>query len=82
MTVIEPRLDVLPTAQRALWTSLRPVAQSGFVLYGGTAVALYEGHRVSIDFDFSTISRSTTTGSIGLFRYLKAERSFRANRTR
>jgi hypothetical protein len=49
---LNPRLDVLPVAQREIWPSLAPAAQSSFVLYGGTAVALHLGHRVSIDFDF------------------------------
>ncbi len=34
-----------------LWTELHAVP-SGFVLYGGTALALRLGHRVSVDFDF------------------------------
>jgi hypothetical protein len=46
-----PRLEVLPTAQRALWPRLADVPRS-FVLYGGTALALRLGHRVSVDFDF------------------------------
>jgi hypothetical protein len=48
----KPRLELLPPAQRALWAGLRPVAEDGFVLYGGTAIALRLGHRVSVDFDF------------------------------
>lgn len=46
-----PRLDVLPPAQRRLWQELGGVPE-GFVLYGGTAIALHLGHRVSVDFDF------------------------------
>lgn len=49
-----PRLDVLPAAQRTLWGKLADVARFPFVLYGGTAVALYLGHRESVDFDFSS----------------------------
>ena len=52
MTPFAPRFDVLPRAQMALWHSLGPVARAGFVLYGGTAVALHLGHRQSVDFDF------------------------------
>lgn len=48
-----PKLDVLPQAQRELWPQLRELP-SHFVLYGGTAIALHLGHRVSIDFDFFT----------------------------
>jgi hypothetical protein len=47
----EPRLDVLPQSQRRLWPELDAVP-SDFVLYGGTGLALYLGHRVSEDFDF------------------------------
>jgi len=46
------RGDILPDAQRALWPELRPVQNLGFVLYGGTAIALRLGHRQSVDFDF------------------------------
>lgn len=48
---LAPGLDILPAAQRALWTELHAVPMS-FVLYGGTALALRLGHRVSVDFDF------------------------------
>lgn len=49
---LDPRLDILPPAQREIWPQLAPGANLSFVLYGGTAVALHLGHRVSIDFDF------------------------------
>ncbi len=48
----KPRLDILPPAQLRLWPELRAAAGFGFVLYGGTAIALRLGHRVSVDFDF------------------------------
>ena len=48
----KPRMDILPAPQRWLWPELRPVMALGFVLYGGTAVALRLGHRSSVDFDF------------------------------
>ena len=44
-------LDLLAPAQRRLWDELGNVP-SQFTLYGGTAIALYLGHRESIDFDF------------------------------
>jgi Nucleotidyl transferase AbiEii toxin, Type IV TA system len=47
----EPRLDILPESQRVLWPEL-DATPSEFVLYGGTALALQLGHRVSEDFDF------------------------------
>ena len=45
---------IMPPAQAVLWPLLRPAVELGFVLYGGTAVALRLGHRRSIDFDFFT----------------------------
>ena len=50
-TIFEPRLDILPESQLRLWPELDAVP-SDFVLYGGTALALQLGHRVSEDFDF------------------------------
>ena len=47
-----PRLEILPLAQQRLWPELANVSDEGFVLYGGTAIALYLGHRESADFDF------------------------------
>ncbi|OLN26779.1 hypothetical protein DVDV_2479 [Desulfovibrio sp. DV] len=46
-----PRLDSLPPAQRRLWPELDATPEL-FTLYGGTALALRLGHRVSVDFDF------------------------------
>ena len=51
MTVFRPKLAILSAPQRALWPSLAEVP-GGFVLYGGTALALRLGHRRSVDFDF------------------------------
>lgn len=48
----DPKTEILPKAQREIWPLLAPAAKSSFVLYGGTAVALYLGHRISVDFDF------------------------------
>jgi hypothetical protein len=48
----KPRTDVLPAAQKEIWTGLAAAPGLGLVLYGGTAVALHLGHRVSVDFDF------------------------------
>ena len=45
-------LEVLPPAQRALWEEDIGSISQGWVLYGGTAVALHLGHRQSLDFDF------------------------------
>ena len=51
MNPFSPRLDCLPPPQQCLWPELRQVPR-GFVLYGGTAIALQLGHRQSLDFDF------------------------------
>jgi hypothetical protein len=48
----DPRIDILPLPQREVWPQLSPAPHLSFVLYGGTAVALHLGHRISIDFDF------------------------------
>lgn len=48
-----PKLDILPAPQRAVWKELKATPKQ-FVLYGGTALALRLGHRVSEDFDFFT----------------------------
>ena len=46
------RYDILPAAQDRFLPVLAPLKELGFVLYGGTAIALQIGHRQSIDFDF------------------------------
>lgn len=50
-------LNILPATQRALWPQLKAAPNLGFVLYGGTAIALRLGHRTSVDFDFFTDCR-------------------------
>jgi hypothetical protein len=45
-------LEILPEPQKRIWSELRSASDLGYVLYGGTAIALRLGHRVSIDFDF------------------------------
>ncbi len=51
LPAMTPGLDILPPAQRDLWSLLGDVPDD-FVLYGGTALALRLGHRESVDFDF------------------------------
>jgi hypothetical protein len=51
MSEFVPRREMLPPAQKRLWNELHTVPR-GFVLYGGTALALHLGHRHSVDFDF------------------------------
>ena len=50
MNTFAPHVQMLPSAQRCLWAEL-PQVPKGFVLYGGTAVGLWLGHRPSEDFD-------------------------------
>ncbi|MCC6948699.1 MAG: nucleotidyl transferase AbiEii/AbiGii toxin family protein [Bradyrhizobiaceae bacterium] len=49
---LEAKTGILPKAQQEIWPLLAPAPKLSFVLYGGTAVALHLGHRVSVDFDF------------------------------
>lgn len=51
MPRFEPRLEMLPPAQRRVWDELHAIPDH-FVLYGGTGIALQLGHRQSVDFDF------------------------------
>lgn len=44
----KPRLEILPPGQQRLWPELKPASLLGFVLYGGTAIALRLGHRLSL----------------------------------
>jgi len=43
--------EILPPAQKKLWPLLKDIPNC-FTLYGGTAIALQLGHRMSVDFDF------------------------------
>ena len=49
--MLTPHLASLPQPQQRLWPELKQTPHT-FVLYGGTALALYLGHRQSEDFDF------------------------------
>ena len=49
--VFNPNLAMLPPSQLRLWQELDETPES-FTLYGGTALALRMGHRVSVDFVF------------------------------
>ena len=64
------RLDIMPAPQRRLWEELQ-TTPSQFVLYGGTALALRLGHRVSIDFDFFANARFTPSELFRMVPYLK-----------
>lgn len=58
----EPRLDLLPPSQRAVWSRLAALPVDA-VLYGGTALALRLGHRMSVDFDLF-LPRSFAPGAM------------------
>lgn len=49
--MVSLQLNILPAAQLKLWPLLKDIPKE-FTLYGGTAIALQLGHRISIDFDF------------------------------
>ena len=51
MASFVPKVEILSESQRRLWPELRATPK-GFVLYGGTAIALRLSHRESLDFDF------------------------------
>lgn len=51
--MFKPHLNILPPEQAQLYHEIAGSLDS-FVLYGGTALALQLGHRVSVDFDFFT----------------------------
>lgn len=54
MKKLQPHFKMLPLSQRSIWPELKTIKDMGFVLYGGTAIALRLGHRISVDFDFFT----------------------------
>ncbi|PIV85377.1 MAG: hypothetical protein CO150_09250 [Nitrospirae bacterium CG_4_9_14_3_um_filter_53_35] len=51
MTRLKPHPEILTEAQQAIWPEMKDMPDD-FVLYGGTALALRLGHRISVDFDF------------------------------
>lgn len=65
-----PKLNILPSSQRALWKELKATPKH-FVLYGGTALALRLGHRVSEDFDFFTNATFDPQGLVDRVPYLR-----------
>lgn len=74
MTFFNANMRILPAAQQELWPQLAKTLDLGFVLYGGTAVALRLGHRYSVDFDFFSSQALNKTE-------LKANFPFLANAT-
>lgn len=78
MTTFQPNLTMLPEAQKEIWEQLTPVTQMGFVLYGGTAVALQLGHRQSFDFNFFS-SRPCTREQVDALLPFLAHSTIRQN---
>lgn len=73
MTLLTPRLDILPPPQKALWPDLSQTPPH-FTLYGGTAIALQLGHRQSVDFDFFALSDINTDQLLLSVPYLASAR--------
>ena len=71
--MFQPRLDILPAAQRRLWDEFGSTPKD-FVLYGGTALALRLGHRVSEDFDFFSSQSFAADDLLRWVPYLKGAR--------
>jgi len=67
--MFEPRLDILPPAQRRLWPEFA-ATPPGFILYGGTAIALRLGHRESVDFDFFSFTHAASPELLRTVPYL------------
>ncbi len=51
---MKPHFEILPAEQREIYPYLKQIKNLGFTLFGGTALALQLGHRISVDFDFFT----------------------------
>jgi hypothetical protein len=66
-----PHLEMLPPPQMDVWPNLRPTAKLGFVLYGGTAIALQLGHRTSLDFDFFSDRPLNRQQLLSVFPFLR-----------
>src|SRR5262245_56625039 len=71
----EPRIEILPPAQKEIWPQLAPAPDLAFVLYGGTAVALHLGHRVSVDFDFFRAEPLHKTDIEKSFQFIRSART-------
>ncbi len=52
-SILQPEyFDILSKGQKEIFKKLNFINEYGFYLAGGTGLALYLGHRTSIDFDF------------------------------
>jgi hypothetical protein len=66
---LNPKIDVMPDAQRRLWQTLGEIPDD-FVLYGGTGLAIRLGHRESVDFDFFSAEPFAPGGLLGNLAWL------------
>lgn len=73
MKKFNPHFEILPPEQKAIWQNLASLKDLGFVLYGGTAIALHLGHRVSIDFDFFNHNSLNKEALLNLPYFAKAK---------
>lgn len=74
MVSFTPNLSILPAPQLRLWPEL-DATPDHFTLYGGTALALRLGHRVSVYFDFFSSQSFDPDRLANLIPYLRdAER--------
>ena len=74
MVSFAPNLSILPPPQLLLWPEL-DCTPDHFTLYGGTALAVRLGHRVSVDFDFFSSRSFDPDRLAGALAYLQdAER--------
>ena len=74
MVSFAPNLSILPAPQLRLWPEL-DCTPDHFTLYGGTALAVRLGHRVSVDFDFFSSRPFDPDRLAGALAYLQdAER--------
>ena len=71
--MFDPKLEILPSAQRSLWGELKQTPQN-FVLYRGTAMALRLGHRQSEDFDFFSNEGFEPSALLRTLAYLREAR--------
>ena len=69
------KLDTLPVPQQIIFEQLT-FTRDRFVLYGGTAVALLAGHRISLDFDFFGSDPLTETGKQSILCLLSLDMDF------
>jgi len=77
-----PKIGILPKAQQEIWPHLAPATGLSLVLYGGTAVALYLGHRVSVDFDFFSSAPLQKKNVEAHFAFMDSAKTLQESETR